>query len=102
MFAKGIIKKETIAHNKHSGRMQYTTCNGLCQYLFGLFSLSFSQLPILYQPCKGLEMRVSPQIVEEDGLEIALGSAGEDGDDDFARVFWFGSFRDCGPRCSAT
>src|SRR5713226_9789846 len=37
------------------------------------------------------------QVVEEDGLEVALGCTGEDGDDDFAAIFFFARFLQGGP-----
>src|SRR6266700_2920165 len=37
------------------------------------------------------------EVVEEDGLEVALSGAGEDGDDDFAAIFFFARFLQGGP-----
>lgn len=44
-----------------------------------------------------LEVWLGAEVVEEDGLEVTFGSTGEDGDDDFACIFWFGGFLKCGP-----
>src|SRR5947209_2360985 len=40
---------------------------------------------------------MAAEVIEEDGLEVALSSAGKDGDDDFAAIFFFARFLQGGP-----
>src|SRR5579884_191594 len=42
-------------------------------------------------------MQIRPQVIEENGLEIAFGCAGEDGDDDFACILRFSGFQESSP-----
>src|SRR5579875_410733 len=45
--------------------------------------------------------RVGTQVVEEDGLQVALGSAGENRDNDLTTILLFACFLQCSPgRCT--
>jgi hypothetical protein len=54
-----------------------------------------SPLQITYET--GRQLHGTPEVIEEDGVEVAFGGAGKDGNDDFTAIFFFARFLQSSP-----